>query len=643
MNRLLEGVLPAAWAYAVSLYRRAGALAGRAWAFANNSQAKDRKFAELVNFDKLSVGEPNLAVGQISNAISNLRSDCAQYSHMLVLNFLISASIAVGVSLVSDRDLLLNNKVPFPVMDLEFPIFLIISFAPLLQIFVFISLCRSARAIDRLALAIRTRACQLASVDADRIDLGIAMPAVLLPPSGQLLPPVDRIISMAALGISIASSMALTVRLLSAFGWTSQHLLLAVLWGVFCISSLWLPLSRRGLGGKMKGAVAAALFSFGMIYLYLNTHTHKEVGLDLDSDTYSEAHLLEPRSGVFKGEHFINSDFDVTAGSSIFPDCMFDKEVLPSETPLLMYKKNLHKSNFEGALLGGLQFDGMNLSQANFRNAIIHDVDFDGVIFRRANFEGACLINVNFKDSDLSGANFTNVRMAGGGFDRTNLSAATFGKAAFHEVKIDNALFGDNTDFQSTIWYRSHWNNPTTKYCPDRRREKGSVVANASFDGILLFASTIRADSLCATSWRNSHVVLTDFIDVNLAETSFSDSSFIDSQIKRGTVKDADFCLIFFDNFLFSPESGPDAVQRKRSATVKRESELRMIRSSLRLQFPGLAASAQRDNEAWFEQQRREAGRTGRKGDPRSRTHVRSFAGDFVPLACGVEEAIAPM
>ncbi len=282
MKRLLRKWSVGAWANATSLYRKSGVLAGRVWAFANRSHRSDRALAELVNFDKLAQDEPHTAVGQISNAIGNLRNDCEQYAQILILNFLASASIAVGVSLVSDRDLLLNNKVALPILELKFPIFLIISFVPVLQIIVFISLCRSAQAIDRFALAIRTGASRLASENVEHVEVGVAMPALLLPPSAQLLSPVDRIISLVALGTSIALSMALTVRLLSAFGWTSQHLLLAVLWALLCIGSLWLPLYRREVGAKVKWTVAGLIFALGMGYLYMNTHTHAKVDLDLE-------------------------------------------------------------------------------------------------------------------------------------------------------------------------------------------------------------------------------------------------------------------------------------------------------------------------------------------------------------------------
>ena len=124
----------------------------------------------------------------------------------------------------------------------------------------------------------------------------------------------------------------------------------------------------------------------------------------------------------------------------------------------------IHKENFEGQNLSGLNFrntefiqvsfKNTNLSNSNFHHAEFHRVSFENAQLSHARFSLANLSQTDLRGANLSYANLAHANLRGANLQEANLSHANLGLTNFQQANLSNATLPDLRNYNKSKMFK---------------------------------------------------------------------------------------------------------------------------------------------------------------------------------------------
>jgi uncharacterized protein YjbI with pentapeptide repeats len=102
-----------------------------------------------------------------------------------------------------------------------------------------------------------------------------------------------------------------------------------------------------------------------------------------------------------------------------------------------MEKSRLNESDFTGASLSAVGFNGADLRHANFTRATLNDVEMEGAQLQHADFTGATLINVRFKNTSFDQTTFKMAKLTTCSLRACKLQNSNLSRARFFDCDLE--------------------------------------------------------------------------------------------------------------------------------------------------------------------------------------------------------------
>lgn len=188
-----------------------------------------------------------------------------------------------------------------------------------------------------------------------------------------------------------------------------------------------------------------------------------------------------------------------------FSHCDFSDMTRDELDPLLeLCKKSKHSPNFQGALLGNIDFSFVELPKANFREAYLAGIMMTGAVLIEAEFHGAdltkaCITGGSFHKAILSDAILVQAKAWGADFSGAILIRANYTEADLMGAKLIGANLSKanltkanciNADFSQAILTKTVLTEADLRQislvdpdapCEDEPQPEGFQMSSSSF------------------------------------------------------------------------------------------------------------------------------------------------------------------
>lgn len=164
--------------------------------------------------------------------------------------------------------------------------------------------------------------------------------------------------------------------------------------------------------------------------------------------------------------------------------------------------KDLNRANWEGAYIGGLDFekailDGANFIKVttkigdddkpvNFKGANLSQANLQGAIFEKANLEGANLISAKLQGANLDWTNLEGAYLMEANLEGADLAGANLEGAYLADANLDNVIWGNQDGkYSATLPDGTAWTS-------DSDMERFTNMAHSEFQSTRDKINTIR-------------------------------------------------------------------------------------------------------------------------------------------------------
>ncbi|GAB5491162.1 MAG: hypothetical protein Phog2KO_13770 [Phototrophicaceae bacterium] len=162
--------------------------------------------------------------------------------------------------------------------------------------------------------------------------------------------------------------------------------------------------------------------------------------------------------------------------------------------------RNLENTNWEGAYIGGLDFEGANLRYTNLKQV----TNYDGTTLLNVNFKGANLWGAKLEDANLKYANLEGANLLGAKLEGAKLFKANLEGASLHGANLEGADL---------------WN---ARLEGDGARLKGATLFQANLAGASLRTAKLESAELCKANLEGADLRAAKLDNVRWADANGS-------------------------------------------------------------------------------------------------------------------------